>query len=291
MDMWKKEYEEIMVPDQMLEKVKLGIQRARQEKRRRRKLRVIKGCASAAAVMAILLVLPNTSQTVAAAMQQLPLLGDFFKVVTIREYKEDTDRHTADVEVPEVKIQEELERKGDVSQETLEQAQKTAEEINLDIQKVTDELIEEFKATMEEFKDGYQDLLVESTVLVDNEKWFSLDLMMYQGAGSGNEQHRHYTIDKTTAKRATLADFFGTDYVEVVSQSVKEQMRQRMKEDDSLCYWVDYEDVPGWNFQAIAEDQDFYVNEDGNVVICFNEYEVAPGYMGCVEFEVEVKGK
>ena len=38
------------------------------------------------------------------------------------------------------------------------------------------------------------------------------------------------------------------------------------------------------NFRQIAENQDFYVNTDGHVVICFNEYEVAPGYMGCVEF-------
>ena len=124
MNTWKKEYEEIMVPDQMREKVELGIQRARQEKRRRKKQRMIRTGTSIAASLAILLILPNTSQTVAAAMQQIPLLGDFFKVVTIREYKVDTERYTADVEVQEVKLQEEIEKKSDVSQETLEQARK-----------------------------------------------------------------------------------------------------------------------------------------------------------------------
>ncbi len=288
MNTWKKEYEEIMVPDQMREKVELGIQRARQEKRRRKKQRMIRTGTSIAASLAILLILPNTSQMVAAAMQQIPLLGDFFKVVTIREYKVDTERYTADVEVQEVKLQEEIEKKSDVSQETLEQARKTADEINLDIQQVTDGLIEEFKRDMEEYAEGYQDLVIESTVLADTKRWFSLDLMMYQGAGSGYECHRHYTIDKTTGERATLAGLFGADYTQVISQSVKEQMRQRMAQDDSLTYWVDYEDVPAWNFQEIAQDQDFYVNEAGNAVICFDEYEVAPGYMGCVEFEVEV---
>ena len=64
-------------------------------------------------------------------------------------------------------------------------------------------------------------------------------------------------------------------------------MRQRMAEDENLTYWIDNEDIPEWNFEAIAENQDFYVNKNGKVVICFNEYEVAPGYMGCVEFIVE----
>ena len=141
--------------------------------------------------------------------------------------------------------------------------------------------------TMEEFEDGYGDIMVDSQVLTDDEKWFSLELVLYQGAGSGYERHRHYTIDKTTGKRAELSEFFGEDYVKTVSEEVKAQMRSRMEEDENVFYWIDYEDVPEWNFESIAEDQDFYVNKDGNVVICFDEYEVAPGYMGCVEFVVE----
>ncbi len=54
-----------------------------------------------------------------------------------------------------------------------------------------------------------------------------------------------------------------------------------------MVYWIDYEEVPDWNFTSIAEDQDFYVNKDGKVVVCFNEYDVAPGYMGCVEFVID----
>ena len=130
-------------------------------------------------------------------------------------------------------------------------------------------------------------LNLDSEVLTDDEKWFSLDLVLYQGAGSGYEQHRHYTIDKKTGKRAELSEFFGEDYVNKISEQIKTQMRQRMAEDENLTYWIDNEDIPEWNFEAIAENQDFYVNKDGKVVICFNEYEVAPGYMGCVEFIVE----
>lgn len=280
MERWKKEYDRIMVPENIKEKMEEAVMRAKESKNRAKRNRMIRCIGSAAAVFAVLLLLPNTSRTAAAAMQQIPVLGNFFKVVTFREYQVDEDRYQADVKVPEVVP----EYADSVSEEAAQQAKDTAEDINFDIRQATDELIEEFKSTMEEFEDGYGDIVVDSEVMTDDEKWFSLDLVLYQGAGSGYERHRHYTIDKATGKRAELSDFFGEDYMEIVSEEVKAQMRSRMAEDESLVYWIDYEEVPEWNFVSIAEDQDFYVNKDGKVVICFNEYEVAPGYMGCVEF-------
>lgn len=283
MERWKREYDRIVVPDCVKEKMEEAVMRAKETKKRAKRRKVYRYIGSAAAVFALMLILPNTSRTAAAAMQQIPVLGDFFKVVTIREYQVDEGRYQADVKVPEV-VPEDTDN---VSEETAQQAKETADAINFDIQKATDELVEEFKSTMEEFKDGYGDILVDSEVLTDDERWFSLDLVLYQGAGSGYERHRHYTIDKTTGKKAALSDFFGEDYVETVSEDIKTQMRQRMAEDENVVYWIDNEEVPEWNFTSIAEDQDFYVNKDGKVVVCFNEYDVAPGYMGCVEFVID----
>ncbi len=283
MERWKREYDRIVVPDCVKEKMEEAVMRAKETKKRAKRRKVYRYIGSAAAVFALMLILPNTSRTAAAAMQQIPVLGDFFKVVTIREYQVDEGRYQADVKVPEV-VPEDTDN---VSEETAQQAKETADAINFDIQKATDELVEEFKSTMEEFEDGYGDILVDSKVLTDDERWFSLDLVLYQGAGSGYERHRHYTIDKTTGKKAALSDFFGEDYVETVSEDIKTQMRQRMAEDENVVYWIDYEEVPDWNFTSIAEDQDFYVNKDGKVVVCFNEYDVAPGYMGCVEFVID----
>ena len=283
MEKWKKEYDRIAAPEKGKEKMEEAVMRAKEKKERIQRKRRIRSVGSAAAVFAILLILPNTSRTAAAAMQQIPVLGNFFQVVTIREYQVDEERYQADVKVPEV-VPEHMDG---MSEETAQQTKETTDAINFDIRQATEELIEEFKSTMEEFEDGYGDIIVDSEVLTDDEKWFSLDLVLDQGAGSGYERHRHYTIDKTTGRRAELSDFFGEDYVETISEEVRAQMRKRMAEDENVTYWIDYEDVPEWNFESIAEDQDFYVNKDGKVVICFNEYEVAPGYMGCVEFVME----
>jgi len=278
---WKGEYENIQVPEELREKIEESIKRARKEKRKMKKRNIYKMLGSVAAVLAIMIILPNTSKTAAAAMQQMPILGDFFKVVTIREYQVDEERNMANVKVPEVRPTEDENR----SEETMQQAQKSVEEINQAIQQETDKLIEEFKANLEA-DGGYQDIYSDSTVLTDDERWFSLELVLYQGAGSGYEQHRHYTIDKTTGKRAELKDFYGEDYIETISEQIKNQMREQMEKDENVIYFLD-SDMPEWDFKEIKEEQDFYINTDGKVVVCFDEYEVAPGYMGCVEFVLD----
>ncbi len=287
MKKWKEAYENIKAPENMREKLEESIARAQKDKKKIRKVRIWKRLGSAAAVLAVLLILPNTSRTAAAAMQQLPILGNFFRIVTVREYQVEEERHMANVKVPEVVPNEETENGDKIPEKTLQQAQQTAEEINFDIQKATDELIEEFKKSMEEYEEGYQDLYIDSNVLTDSDEWFSLELILYQGAGSGYERRRHYTINKKTGERATLEEFYGENYITTISEEVKTQMRKRMAEDENVIYWLDYDDVPEWNFRSIAENQDFYMNADGHVVICFDEYEVAPGYMGCVEFVLE----
>ena len=46
------------------------------------------------------------------------------------------------------------------------------------------------------------------------------------------------------------------------------------------------EEMEEWNFKSITEDTGFYLNENNNVVICFNEGDVGPMSMGTVEFEI-----
>jgi hypothetical protein len=61
-------------------------------------------------------------------------------------------------------------------------------------------------------------------------------------------------------------------------------MREQMAADDAIRYWVDNTDFPEWNFKEITDDTSFYVNQNGEIVICFNEGEVGPAALGTVEF-------
>ena len=73
---------------------------------------------------------------------------------------------------------------------------------------------------------------------------------------------------------------------EDLPENIKEQMQQQMAEDDGKMYWVDNAEVPEWNFDKITDETSFYLDSDGHLVICFNEGDVAPMYMGCVQFVI-----
>ena len=62
-------------------------------------------------------------------------------------------------------------------------------------------------------------------------------------------------------------------------------MQAQMDADEMVHYWLN-DEIEDLNFKAITDDTSFYLNERGNVVIGFNEGDVAPMYMGCVEFEI-----
>ena len=51
-------------------------------------------------------------------------------------------------------------------------------------------------------------------------------------------------------------------------------------------YWIYGEEEYGWGLDRIDPDQNFYFDADGNLVLVFEKYEVAPGYMGTPEFTI-----
>ena len=86
-----------------------------------------------------------------------------------------------------------------------------------------------------------------------------------------------------------LSDLFleGSDYVGAVSADILRQMEEQVAAGEGDYF------IPGgiWSeeecFQAIDPDQQFYLDENGDLVIVFGEYEVAPGSMGMPRFVID----
>lgn len=278
----KEEYHSPRMSKQQLVELKKRMEDANMtDKKDFNKKRIVKYTAAAAAFIAAFVILPNTSETISYAMEQIPIIGQLVEAVTFREYEYNSKRNNADIEVSQIKPNEELEKS-----EVKENLERTTAEVNAEIEKITDELIEEFESQLEN-EMGYQDILVKSEVLSTAEDYFTLKLICYQAAGSGYEWNYFYTIDLNTGERQQLKDIFkdGADYITPISENIKEQMREQMEADDMVCYWLD-EEVEEWNFKSITDETSFYLNEEDNVVISFNEGDVGPMSMGVVEFEI-----
>lgn len=278
----KREYEKPQMSQAQVEELRAKMEEAKMaDKKDKIKRLQTRAALTAAAFVGSFLILPNTSPVIAHAMEQIPVLGKLIEVVTFRDYEYESDRNHADIQVPEIKVE-----LGLPEDQTLENLERTTDEINREIKKITDSLIEEFETYLEK-EEGYQDILVKSEILTATADYFTLKLLCYQGAGSGYQWNYYYTIDLNTGKRLQLKDVFmeGADYITPISEAIKEQMKAQMDADENVYYWLD-DEIEEWNFKSVTDETSFYINENGNVVIGFNEGDVAPMYMGAVEFEI-----
>ena len=302
MDELKNNYMEKEMSPQQVEAMKAAMEKAKADQAKRNNVVVYKRFIAAAAGFAMaFVILPNTSVTVAHAMSKIPVLGNLVEVVTFRDYQYEDDRNLANVNVPELALvsqedpTEEMVTKDlagealmeeDSMQEKEETLEKSMEEINEEIQAITEPFIEEFKANLEN-EQGYQEVMIESEVINTTQNYYTLKLICYTAQASGAEWNYYFTIDLATGERMLLKDIFadGADYVTPISENIKEQMKEQMAADENVYYWL-YDEMEEFNFKAISKDQSFYMNQEGNVVISFNEGDVAPMYMGVVEFTI-----
>ncbi len=275
MNMLKKEYEQIEVPAQALTVLQAGIDKAKREGHSGvMPKRSYWGAWAAAAAVLVFIAVPNVSPTAAMAMADMPVLNKVVQVVTFNRYTQMTEDklYAANVQTAKLEVQ------GDA------QLQSSVGEINAEVKAYAEQMIAQFQQEMEA-QGGVYGLDIGYTVVTDSDKWFTLEIITTETMASGAETVRYYNLDKETGKYVHLADLFpkGYDYVTAISEDIKAQMMQRMAEDENQSYFIN-SDMPEEDFQQIAPDQQFYVNQDGQLVIVFNEYEVAPGSMGCPQF-------
>lgn len=291
----KDKYTAVKAPNKGLDEVHKSISLAKVEKRRRNRLYKFRIGGSAVAAAALLLVvLPNTNSKIAEAMGAIPVIGNIVRVVTIDKYVFDNGNSKANVEVPQIEnidnTNTDNTNTGNTNTDSTNSENNNSgaiDETNQEIINYTDLLVKQFEKEVGESSSMHKELDVSWEVVTDTEEWFTLRIDVLEVQASGYEYSKFYHFNKQTGEIATLSDLFkaDADYVRVISENIKEQMRAQIKNDDKI-YFLDTEDGLD-NFEAIKPDQNFYFNADNELVIAFDEYEVAPGYMGRVEFVID----
>ena len=223
-------------------------------------------------IFVTLFLLPNISPTYAQALEQIPVIGKIVKVVTIRNYFYSDDYHEMNINVPEV------ENGGNKAFDT----------INNDINELTNTLVNRFYEDLETIGDNaHGAVYVDYDVVTDTDNWFTLKIRVFEAAGSSNTYYKYYHINKMTGDIVKLGDMAKDDnFYAVLEQEIKRQMREEMEKDDSVIYWLD-DSAIGKDYVSVSEDHNFYWNENGDLVIPFDKYEVAPGAMGTPEFTID----
>ncbi|WP_069997703.1 DUF3298 and DUF4163 domain-containing protein [Cellulosilyticum sp. I15G10I2] len=103
----------------------------------------------------------------------------------------------------------------------------------------------------------------------------------YSGGAHGISYQKYLNIRTTDNKVLALKDLFkeNVDYKELINTEIKNQIQARSIKGEYF--------FPGaQGFTTIKDDQEYYINSSGDIVIIFNIYEIAPYAAGLVEFSI-----
>lgn len=274
----KNKYQNTPIPQELKNGVAAAIEKGKKKTMLNRLLKYTKaGGVSVAAAVLTITILANANPAISYAMEKIPIIGNITKVVTFRTYSDQTKDFQANIEVPQIEADGNENIKDAVTQ------------VNKSVEEYTDELIAQYEGDMKA-SNGEGNYVMDTSykVINDTDNILTLRIDTVVAMGGSNSFSKFYHINKKTGNVFELKDVFkeSSDYVTLISDNIKEQMADQMAKDENLTYFYNMEEVEEWNFEAIKPDQNFYFNTKGEVVIVFDKYEVAPGYMGEVEFTI-----
>ena len=93
---------------------------------------------------------------------------------------------------------------------------------------------------------------------------------------------QNYYSDDKTGEVYNIEHFLGSDYQNIVKKSVQQQIAENKEKYPNLMYFDE-----AVNNLKITNEQPFYINKDNQVVVVFNQFEIAPGYMSLPEFIIK----
>lgn len=231
----------------------------------------------AASCVIILGVTVNANPIFAEEIYKIPVVGHLAKMITFREYSNENETSISKVKIPNVMMTD----------------HKMVEAlINKTIKEKVDQILEEQAVLDAEYKEAYletggkEEDYNKIEITVDYKKHYvsenmiSFEISKYQTLAPAYDEKYFYNINLNTGKSLTLKDALGENYVSLIKDRVTEQMQSRMnKNNNDKMYNVD-----DFRNMEINENQNYYIQENGDIVVVFAKYEVACGSMGQQEF-------
>ena len=277
----KEVYEAIKIPDELNFMVSRTVLKG--DKKGKNKLKHMKYTISTVACMFIAFIfMVNINPTFATNISEIPIIGDMAKVFTIEKYEEEDETKLINAKIPA------LQNTGNTELE---------KRINYEIMLKMNEVLNEAEERAAEYKkavletggkeEDYQpiNIKIDYKVNYSSNEVVSFMIQKSETLASAYTEIYFYNIDIETGKKLNLRDIFGNDYKEIVDETIYKEIEERSKNPDNMFF------VKGeGGFEGIENEyQDFYINSNGKVVIVFEKYKIAPGYMGTQEFEIDKK--
>lgn len=231
------------------------------------------------AVFCSVILMVNISPVFARTMYTVPLVGNICKFFTFREYHFMDDIKYVNIKIPEFVNtgKSELEKK-----------------VNREIRYFVDK---EMKSSERDAKDYYEAFIatggkkedfqpmgitIDYEVYCANRDIVSFSVLKWETTFSAYNSKIFYNIDMETGRYLTIKDYLGNDYIKIVLSGIKNHLATWSSSDKELLWKdLDFKDL-------INEKTNYYIDENKNVVIVFDKYEIGVGALGEVEIPIIV---
>ncbi|BBF43427.1 anti-sigma factor homolog yrhM [Lachnospiraceae bacterium KM106-2] len=204
----------------------------------------------------------NSSESFAKTVQDIPVLGGFAKVVTVRSYQENTKDQSVDVEIPEVKI-------------VKEKSTSFTKEVNAQINKMCDQYVKEAKVRANDYRQAFiktggtekewkaHDITIQVGYEIKSQRNNILSFVINgtENWTSAYSMGKYYNVDIKSGRFITLKDVLGSNYIAIANKSIKQQMAELQKKDKDLTFWSAKEG----GFTTINEKTPFYLDQEWNL--------------------------
>ncbi len=272
----KEDYENISIPNDYDFFIEQAIEKAQPKKRTFFFLKI-----ALATSFCLYVVCLNTIPVFAKTMLDIPVVKEISKVFCFVEFNEVSKTKEIHIEVPNIK------NTGNTALE---------KKVNREIQMKMDAIVKEVRAEAKQLEAEYKKVYANSesfipaNVFINYEVYHQSDTTLsfvitkvVANASSLSENYV-YNYDLKTGETLHLSTLLGENYKEIVDQQIQTQINHRIKTEENAVFFDGEE-----GFQGVDDTQNFYINKDGNIVILFDKYEIAPGFMGNIEFTLTNK--
>ncbi len=274
----KKIYDETLIPDELEVRVKEAIESTKKVERKSHRLSPWISISLSMATAFIFFL--NTSDVFAATISDFPIFGQLAKIFTITTYQHSDPAKLVDVKIPALAETGDTELEERINQEILERINQTVRESEKNAEQYYHDFLEAGREASEflpvivhvdyEIKSCQDDVV--SFIITKEENYVSVNIEKY-----------FYNINLKTGEVLTLDHLFGPNFRDLINPQIEQQIKQREKDQTGMFF----DDVS--KFESISDDQPFYINSNGDVIIVFEKYSIAPGSMGFPEFQITPK--
>lgn len=275
----KEEYKSIPIPENLAKVIDQSINDYRREEIKMKNKKLFKSIIAASLlVISSFTIGVNTSESFATSVKKIPVISQLVGLVSFKSFELDNEIVKAKVNIPAVKGFE---------------SKTLANQINEEINERMSSHLEEGKKRAREYKKAFVEtggkeedfrpviIEIDYDLKSYNENILSFSVHYFESMASSYAQIYYYTIDLEAGKLLTFEDILGKDYEEEINRQVSRKINKALEESPSSYFEGDM------GFSGIKKDQSFYINNDNQLVVVFDKYEIAPGSSGQPEFIIE----